>query len=188
MKSINIWKSRPNWSGAGSRGDLLKFKIDFVNKFVKDYEVSSILDLGCGDLHFASQLSVDKYTGVDIVDHVHPTSIAAKDFTTKVSRFDELDDVDGAELCMSIDVLYHILPDEVDYLHAALDNLFIKSTKYILVYAQDPENTTVRDNGNHICNSQWKSYLEEKDVTLIYEQETPMAGSGAKFFAYKVNE
>ena len=188
MRSIDIWKSRPNNSGLGSRGGLLKFKVDFVNKFVKDYGVNSILDLGCGDLQFASQLIVDKYTGVDIVDHAHPKSLAAKDFKTTVSRFDELDEHDDAELCMSIDVLYHILRDEVDYLHATLDNLFNKSTKYILVYAQDPKNTTVSDNGNHICNSQWKSYLEEKNITSIYEQETPMAGSGAKFFAYKVNK
>ena len=188
MRSIDIWKSRPNWSGAGSRGDLLKFKVDFVNKFVKDYEVSSILDLGCGDLQFASQLIVDKYTGVDIVDHAHPTSIAAKDFTTTISRFDELGDHDDAELCMSIDVLYHILPDEEDYLHATLDNLFSKSRKYVIIYAQDPEDTNLYDNGYHMCNSQWKSYLEKKDVTLIYEQEECMTGTGAKFFAYQVNK
>jgi len=45
MKSINIWKDRPNESGSGSRGNLASFKIDYINKFIKDNEINYINDV-----------------------------------------------------------------------------------------------------------------------------------------------
>lgn len=186
MYSINYWKGRANWSGAGSRGALLDFKTNFVNNFIKDNEVSSVLDFGCGDMHFAKQLSVDEYVGVDIVDRAIPSDVASKNFKLVVKRFDEVQEDREFDLCMAIDVLYHIVRGEEDYLESLLDNMILHSSKYLLIYAQDSDQNILGES-EHVYNCPWKKLMRERNVELIYEQESPEPGSAAKFYAFKVN-
>ena len=184
MKSINIWKGRPNKSGSGSRGNLASFKIDYINKFIKDNKIKSILDFGCGDLHISSKLEVDKYFGIDIVDHIHPQIIKAKDYKTTVSRFDEFEHSEKADLCLCMDVLYHILSDELEYLENSINKIVDYSSKYVIIYAQDSYNKSYSDWSGHMNNSPWRQILEKK-VTLISEQDSPLAGTTAKFYVYE---
>jgi len=95
-------------------------------------------------------------------------------------------------MTMCIDVLYHILGEEQDYMRATVDKLFEKADKLIVIYAQDscnpPENF---GRGAHLYNSEWRQYLESKydaGINLVYQQKECMPRSGAKFFVYeKVN-
>ena len=50
--SNEYWENRyknNETSGDGSYGKLALFKSSIINNFIKDYNIKSILDLGCGD-------------------------------------------------------------------------------------------------------------------------------------------
>tara|TARA_R100000700_G_scaffold39366_1_gene51984 strand:+ start:345 stop:911 length:567 start_codon:yes stop_codon:yes gene_type:complete len=186
MRSIEIWKSRPNQSGSGSRGKLAKFKADYVNRVIEENGVESVYDFGCGDLHNASMIKVKDYLGIDIVEHSHPKEVGAKEFKTVVSRFDKVKFDKRADMCLCMDVLYHILEDEQDYLEKAIEKIVESSNDLIVIYAQDSHQSdnTFKYRG-HLFNSPWRQIIEKKNLTLIEEQDAPQPGSSAKFFVYK---
>ena len=135
LRSVDIWKNRPNQSGTGSRGNLAIFKINYINDFIKEKNIKSMIDFGCGDLQVSSNFEVQSYLGVDIVAHDHPNSVKPKKYHTTISRFDEFISEERVELCTCLDVLYHILYNELEYLNAAIKNILEHSTKYVIIYA-----------------------------------------------------
>ena len=59
------------FSGLGSRGELLSSTVDAVNMLIADSNASSILDIGCGDGEFVSELlrrnvSLKHYCAIDV--------------------------------------------------------------------------------------------------------------------------
>lgn len=188
MKSIEIWKNRPDNSGSGSRGSLAAFKASFINDFVKEKNISSIIDFGCGDLYNASLFNVKEYLGIDIVDHQIPEKVLAQSFKTLTTRFDQVELDKGSDLVICLDVLYHILKDELEYLKSTLEKIVELSSDYIVIYAQDSRDTKFSNlYSGHLYNSPWRQILEEKNVKLIYEQEKCKPGTTAKFFVYQKN-
>ena len=57
-------------SGPGSREDHLIMKRDIIALIVKEYDISSILDVGCGDIAIVQTLRLPGYVGIDISDVV----------------------------------------------------------------------------------------------------------------------
>ena len=185
LRSIGIWKNRPNRSGSGSRGSLAKFKIDYINNFIEENNIESMIDFGCGDLQVSSQFNVGNYLGIDIIEHKYPENIKAKKFKTIVSRFDNFSHGERVELCTCLDVLYHILSDEAEYLKNSIQNIINHSSRYIIIYAQDSHNRSYNNWTNHMNNSPWRQIIESHGLKLISEQEEPKSGSTAKFFIYE---
>lgn len=64
----NIWGG----SGGGSDPDNTVEYRAFLQKFLKDYEIKTVLDWGCGDWAFSKLMDWSKvhYIGVDVVDSV----------------------------------------------------------------------------------------------------------------------
>jgi len=190
MKSIEIWKNRPNNSGLGSRGLLAKFKADFVNNFIKENNIETLFDFGCGDLHNSSMIEVSEYLGIDIVGHKIPKEVKADSFRTAVSRFDEFVCEEPADMTLCMDVLYHILNGEEEYLKATLEKLVECSKRYIVIYAQDSKRTDLGwENVEHMHNGPWRQLLEKHNVKLIQQQAKEDYGTGpsseAVFFVYE---
>jgi len=185
MQSIEFWKKRYQTggnSGAGSESDLKNFKVNFINEFVQSKNIESILDFGHGDLRIAKELIVDNYTGIDIFNPPNDYNLNLVNV-----KFDEYYG-NSAELVICLDVLYHILEPEQEYMRKSIDKMFEKSDKYVIIYAQDS-----RDNKfdtmyrNHLYNSKWFQHIEysHKEAKLIYEQESSQHGTTAKFFVYE---
>jgi hypothetical protein len=55
-------------SGPGSRGDSLLFKRDVIVSLLDSYGISSVVDIGCGDIAILQSVEISKYTGIDISD------------------------------------------------------------------------------------------------------------------------
>ena len=53
-------------SGAGSYGEVAKFKALTINKFLYDSKISNVIDFGCGDGAQLELLNINDYTGVDV--------------------------------------------------------------------------------------------------------------------------
>ena len=69
----NIWG---NGSGKGSTPDYNKKYMEFLEQFIKENNIQTIWDLGCGDWQFSQFLDWNgaKYTGVDCVKQVIETN------------------------------------------------------------------------------------------------------------------
>ena len=94
MESIDIWTERYERnenSGAGSRGILGEFKINFLNNFININSIKSVIDFGCGDCYIASNIIVDNYTGIDISDYYFNTfNFKSKHKTLIKTKFDSI--------------------------------------------------------------------------------------------------
>jgi len=131
-------------SGLGSFGKLAEYKARFLNRFVAEHAVRSVLELGCGDGNQLALYAFPEYVGLDI----SPTAIAIcrdrfRDDRTK--RFEEyksrrgfcLDRNLSAQLTISIDVIFHLTDDEIFFTY--LWELFSASRDYVIVYASNCE-------------------------------------------------
>jgi len=107
-------------SGPGSYGALAEGKAAFLNAFVDEHGVGSVIEFGCGDGHQLSLARYPRYVGVD----VSRTAIGlcrrqfAHDGTKSFFLYDDACFVDRAglftaELALSLDVIYHLTEDEV---------------------------------------------------------------------------
>ena len=154
---IERYKSGGN-SGFGSYGELARFKADTVNTFVSVHKVQSIIEFGCGD---GNQLTLAKYPCYHGFD-VSPDAIAIcrKQFADDATKhFSLMCDYSGesAELALSLDVLYHLVEDEVycRYLH----QLFTSAQRYTIIYSTNKKNTFLT--GAHIKHRLFINWIEE---------------------------
>lgn len=191
MDSVSYWKKRYNTSnikgasGFGSVGKLLEFKTSFLNKAFKEYGIETVLDFGHGDLGLAEGLDVKSYIGLDIFDYPEKP----KDNITLINTpFDKYDG-ESCDAAICIDVLYHLLENEQDYMKRTLDIMFNKSSNLIIIYAQDSINSPSKfGSGKHLFDSKWRQYLEETygdKLELVDYQKKPEPYSSAQFFVYK---
>lgn len=124
-------------SGDGSYSNLARFKANYINQFVAHHGIEAIVELGCGDGNQLTLADYPSYTGVDVSPAALERCSAlfqgddTKDFATTVPS-DRMFD-----LSMSLDVIYHLIEDEVfeKYMH----DLFALSRRFVLIYASDCE-------------------------------------------------
>lgn len=185
MESIDYWKKRyakrssdDVCSGKGSRGKFLDHKVSFLNKFIKQNNIKSILDFGYGDSVVASKLCVETYVGIDIESKLenNKNKYCAKNVYLITSKFDEFISEDKFDLVMSLDVIYHIDGgNEIGYKLRSIDKMYNFSNHFIIYY--------------DIGTDEWKKHLENNyNVNLIYEQSEGIDGTTARFFVYEKME
>lgn len=126
-------------SGEGSYGPLAQYKASFINDFCKKHGIRSAVELGCGDGNQSSKLLIERYVGVDIsqkcIDwarrNFHQqgwTFLTADEF--KQTRAEHI-----AELGLSLDVVYHLIEDEV--YRTYLEDLFATASRFVLIYSSN---------------------------------------------------
>ncbi len=140
FSSAAYWEQRyrsGGHSGAGSYGRLAGFKATVLNRLVRDNGISTAMEFGCGDGNQLAMLEVADYVGLD----VSSAAIAAcrARFAGRQGRtfrlMHERDGLVAAELTLSLDVIYHLVEDEV--FAAYMQALFDHSWRYVVVYASD---------------------------------------------------
>lgn len=70
--SINHWKSKESFSGAGSEIAQTKSLIEDLEKILNDMNIKTMLDIPCGDFNWMQKVDLSKidYIGADIVDEL----------------------------------------------------------------------------------------------------------------------
>lgn len=141
--SKNYWEKRytkKGTSGAGSYNRLATFKADVLNAFVKENNIRSVVEFGCGDGNQLSLAKYPDYTGIDVsTTAVKLCKNLFKDDATK--RFFEYgsdaykDENIDADLSLSLDVIYHLIEDTVFEGH--MTDLFSSATKYVVIYSSN---------------------------------------------------
>ena len=135
--SASYWEARYRadaTSGAGSYGRLAAYKAAVINGVIDANHIAHVADFGCGDGNLLSMLRPPAYTGLD----VSPAAIARCSGLFPQYEFlliDRLAALRPADLTLSIDVIYHLVEDEV--FDAYIEALFTHSTRLVLIYASN---------------------------------------------------
>jgi hypothetical protein len=194
MGSVNYWETRyasGGTSGDGSYGKLALFKAEVINQFVKDNQINMIIDFGCGDGNQLKLANYPKYLGLD----VSPTaiSICKSLFTSDTSKeFKLIEEYDGekADLTLSLDVIYHLIEDDVYF--AYINTLFNASLRYVIIYSTDID--LKYENGSHGKHRAFSHYVKNNLSNWKLVRKIPQKypsdryvdwGSSADFFIYE---
>ena len=143
--SARFWEAnyaQGRTSGCGSYGRLAEGKGRYLNDLVREYEVGSVIEFGCGDGNQLSMAQYPAYIGLD----VSRTAIAlcqrrfAADATMSFFLYDgtcytDRAGVFTADLALSLDVVYHLTEDAV--FEAYLRHLFAAARRLVVIYSTD---------------------------------------------------
>jgi SAM-dependent methyltransferase len=129
-------------SGAGSYGPQAVWKAEVVNGWVKQHEVTSVLDLGCGDGNQLGLADYPRYLGIDVSPSAVRRCIErfGDDPTKSFLALDPATTHDPArwlraDLALSLEVLFHLV--EVDAFEAYLAQLFGSADRFVAICARD---------------------------------------------------
>lgn len=187
--SANFWErnyKRGGTSGGGSYGELARGKAEFLNTFVRDQAVESVIELGCGDGNQLSLANYPAYIGLDIA----PSAIGlcksrfAEDSTKSFFLYDGECFVDRAgifmaDLAISLDVIYHLTEDSV--YESYMTHLFAAGQRYVIIYSTD---TIIEGTGPHVRHRQITSWIDLKyeEWRLIRQTPGPRFGQDSPDF------
>jgi O-antigen/teichoic acid export membrane protein len=158
-------------SGAGSFGKFGQFKAEVLNGFVQRNGVQSVIEFGSGD---GSQLSIaqyPRYVGVDV--SAEAINLCRARFKGDDSKtFVPLGEYAGqrADLAMSLDVIYHLVEDEVfeDYMR----RLFDASQRWVIVYSSNHDDTD-RAEAAHVRHRQFTRWVEHNRPDWVLRETIP---------------
>ena len=139
FKSSVYWNNRylkNGNSGPGSYNHLATFKADIINAFVKDNNIQNVIEFGCGDGNQTSLSYYNNYIGFDVSEKA--ILICNERFCHDKSKsFFMLDQYKNqkADITLSLDVIYHLVEDEIYKNH--IDLLFQSSNKFVCIYSSN---------------------------------------------------
>jgi hypothetical protein len=141
--SISYWEKRYKEggnSGAGSLGNLAQFKAQVLNDLVVKENIKSIIDFGCGDGNQLKLAKYPMYIGLDVSKTaiIKCEKLFREDIKKSFFLYDPLAFFDRnkffqAELATSIDVLFHLVEDEIYFKY--LDDLFGSAQRIVVIYS-----------------------------------------------------
>lgn len=122
-------------SGEGSYGKLKDFKTEIINNLIKDYNLSTSIEMGCGDGNQLSDFNFKNYVGLDVSETIiNKCKHLYKDDPTKefyhINEYRRSVDFD---VSLSLDVLYHLIEDNVYKNY--LNDLFNYSNNLVIIYS-----------------------------------------------------
>lgn len=162
FSSADYWRERyakGGTSGAGSYGRLADYKAGVINALVADRGIDSVIEFGFGDGNQASMFEFPSYTGIDVVPELvarAKTRFADRPGWTFSTRADFELQPAGHDLALSLDVIYHLIEDDV--FDAYMSDLVNASGKYLLIYASDRDDMPP---AVHVRHRKYTSWIAE---------------------------
>jgi hypothetical protein len=195
--SSDYWEQRylnGGTSGAGSNGRLAEFKAQFLNSFVEEHKIVSVIEYGCGDGAQLKLALYPNYIGVDV--SVTVLDKCRKLFSGDPSKQFFLTEtvppnVTG-ELALSLDVIFHLLEDSV--FDTYMRRLFGVAQRFVIVYSSNVDQTLPAKHVRHRCftdwietnKPEWRLYTTLKNA-FPYDEGNPEHTSFADFFVFARN-
>lgn len=197
--SVQYWEERykkGGTSGSGSYNRLAEFKAGVLNKFVEDQNISSVIEFGCGDGNQLSLAKYPSYIGLDVAPSA--ISICTEKFGADKTKsfflynskaFFDNHNLFKAGLSLSIDVIFHLVEDEIfeNYMH----HLFNASDKFVIIYASNfNKNQMVHEKDRNftswveINRKDWK-LIQKIDNKYPFDPSDPENTSKADFFIFE---
>ncbi|MBA7563954.1 hypothetical protein ES708_05616 [subsurface metagenome] len=176
-------------SGSGSYGKLAEFKAEIINEFIRENKIIKVIELGCGDGNQLSLFKIHKYMGIDIAKIA--IEICRERFKgDKTKSFFLYDPYsfkgkNNAELVLSLDVIYHLIEDDIFELY--MRHLFLISNKFVIIYSSNSNDGSIFSSP-HCKNrrfSEWiKINIPEWELIREIKNRYPNE-SNSNFYIYK---
>ncbi|NEQ71635.1 MAG: tetratricopeptide repeat protein [Okeania sp. SIO2C9] len=142
--SVQYWENRYDQggnSGIGTHNDkLAEFKANVINDLVEKENIESVIEFGCGDSRQLDFAKYPKYIGLDVSKTaINKCKEKFKHDPTKSfflydsAYFFDRGTIFSGDLSISIDVLFHLIEDDIYY--AYLNHLFGAAKKFVVVYS-----------------------------------------------------
>ncbi len=180
-------------SGKGSYGSLAEFKAEFLNRFVELNKVAKVIELGCGDGNQLRYARYPKYVGYDISDVAVRmcTDLFRADASKAFHVIDDRMAPESGDLAMSLDVIYHLVEDEV--FDRYMRRLFAAAKTFVVIYAGNRE-MPPRD--PHVRQRRFSEWIDENaeafafagrlenGARLLKDENGKSITSPSEFFVY----
>lgn len=193
--SEDYWErryARGGDSGAGSYGDLARFKAQVLNEFVNLHDVGSVIEFGCGDGHQLGLATYPSYIGLDVAPSA--ITLCRKNFEDDPTKsfylystphFLDHERLFRADLAISLDVLFHLIEDDI--FEGYLRHLFSAADRFVIVYSSDEEVPTKSGHVRHRNFSRWVA-ANIDDFRFVERISNPLAGiemSESHFYVFE---
>ncbi len=160
--SRDYWKQRyrsGGTSGAGSYGRLAQFKAEIINGIVREKQITTVIEYGCGDGNQLGFSEYPLYIGFDVSQEA--ISRCQHQFANDKKKTFKLIDAytnETAQLTISLDVIYHLTEDDV--FNTYMKRLFDSSTELVIIYSSDTDKQS-RVQAPHVKHRKFSKWVEE---------------------------
>jgi cyclopropane fatty-acyl-phospholipid synthase-like methyltransferase len=161
--SADFWErnyARGHTSGCGSYGRLAEGKAQFLNELVASSGIESLIEFGCGDGNQLALARYPRYVGLDVSRHA--LALCLRRFSADGSKsfflydgqyFRDRDGVFTADAALSLDVIYHLVEDEV--FERYMRHLFGAGRRYVVAYTTNFTGTGTAPHVRHRDVTGW---------------------------------
>jgi len=175
--SVGYWDRRyasGENSGDGSYGLSAEYKAAFLNRLIEERKICSAIEFGCGDGNQLALIQYPQYVGLDVSPRA--VGFCARRFAQDPTKSFLLygphvfpAGIPRAELALSLDVIYHLVEDDIYELY--LRHLFGAATRFVVIYANNENSRSVVphvrprrfvDDVTRDFGSRWMLTLEDK--------------------------
>lgn len=188
--STTYWEQRyaeGGPSGPGSRGDHAKFKAEFVNEFIENHDISTVVEFGCGDGDQVALGEYPSYIGLDVSEAaIERCSKRFEDDQTKRFRiYDPFEFNDHetlrADLVLSLEVLFHLVNDDV--YEKTMYDMFTTAERYVIIFSSNYDDPAPEI---HVRHRRFIDYVEKEfpEFELIDHVENPFEERVSDFYVY----
>jgi hypothetical protein len=149
--SKGLWGKKDKFnSGSGTSSSNIIQYTDYVSSFIKGHNITSIIDIGCGDFKIGNKLVMENpqisYHGIDVVPAlIDYNNSHFKNGKIKFSCIDAVEEpIPDADLCLIRQVFQHLSNDQIAVVLAKLNKFkfsliteHIPTGKYLLEVNKD---------------------------------------------------
>lgn len=147
-------------SGPGSYNHLAEFKAEILNSLVQEFRISTVMEFGCGDGNQLALARYPDYLGLDVTEEaVRACRERFSDDQSK--RFGLVRDHahERAELCLSLDVIFHLIEDDV--FDAYMLQLFSSADRHVVIYSSNTDDARIRT-AQHVRHRIFSDWIESR--------------------------
>ena len=190
--SSRYWENRyaiNGNSGIGSYGALADYKASVINKFVMEGKFEKIIDFGCGDGNQLQYFAFPRYIGLDVsatalekcrLQFKNDCSKEFFQYNPNVGPGEQVKNF-GADLAISLDVIYHLVEDDI--FETYMRHLFSASSKCVIIYAWNVVGIRKR----HVKHRMFTDWVEKNEKSWLLKQaiENKELEGASDFFIFE---
>ena len=129
----NWWGDKDTRSGTGSNLIQTKLIIESIPNILKEYKISTILDIPCGDFYWMNNINLNRinYIGADIVKElIELNTRKYESFNISFKKLNLIEDeLPKVDLIFCRDCLVHF---SFEYIHKSIINICNSQSKYFM--------------------------------------------------------
>ena len=184
--SGTYWEER--YAGGGTSwtrnyDEMADWKGQVVNDFVEKHGVTSVIEYGCGDGNQLARARYPRYLGFDVSSTaIQVCQTRFIDDRTKTFKLVGSYAGERADLTLSLDVIYHLIEDQVFGRYMTL--LFASSDRYVIIFSTD---TNKNDHSTpHIRHRRFTDWVtaEAREWKLMQRVPNKHANAGRTIHFY----